>query len=127
MAGMHTVEQGEYLAYIAAQYGFTNWQTIWNHPQNADLKNLRQNPNVLFPGDQVYIPDLELQTLSKPTDNTHTFKLKLNTLKLRLTLQDMYEKPIANAKCLLVVDGNSYNVTTDGSGNINQAIPNTAQ
>ena len=59
MAGMHTVKQGEYLSLIAAQYGFTNWQTIWNLPQNADLQKQRQNPNVLFPGDQVYVPNRE--------------------------------------------------------------------
>jgi peptidoglycan hydrolase-like protein with peptidoglycan-binding domain len=127
MAGMHTVKQGEYMAFIAAQYGFTNWQTIWNLPQNANLKSQRQNPNVLFPGDQVYVPDPAVKNVAKPTDNTHTFKLKNSTLKLLLTLQDMYEKPIANAKCVLSLDGNTVNVTTDGNGGINQDIPPKTQ
>jgi peptidoglycan hydrolase-like protein with peptidoglycan-binding domain len=127
MAGMHTVKQGEYMAFIAAEYGFTNWQTIWNLPQNAALKNQRQNPNVLFPGDQVYVPDPTVKNVAKPTDNTHSFKLKNTTLKLRLTLQDMYEKPIANAKCVLSLDGNTINVTTDGNGGITQDIPPTSQ
>ena len=108
MAGMHTVKQGKYLSLIAAQYGFTNWQTIWNLPQNADLQKQRQNPNVARSrGDQVYVPDPEIQTIAKPTDNTHSFKLKSTPLRLRLTLLDMYENPIANAKCVLALDGNS--------------------
>jgi hypothetical protein len=127
MAGMHTVKQGEYMAFIAAEYGFTNWQTIWNLAQNAALKSQRQNPNVLFPGDQLYIPYRQQQTFNKPTDNTHSFKLKTSTLKLRLTLRDKYEKPIANAKCVLAVDGTTINVTTDAQGGINQDIPSTAQ
>jgi len=127
MAGMHTVAQGEYIAYIAAQYGFVSWQDIWNHPLNATLKSQRQNPNVLFPGDQVYVPDPQVQNIAKPTDQTHNFKLKTSTLKLHLVLQDMYEKPIANAKCILSLGANTYNVTTDGSGAINQEIPPTVQ
>lgn len=127
MAGMHTIKQGEYLAYIAGQYGFVSWETIWNLPENADLKNKRQDPNVLFPGDQLYIPDPELQNFSKPTDQTHTFKLKTSTLKIKLVLEDMYEKPVANAQCLLSIDGKSFNVTTDGTGKIEQDIPATAQ
>ena len=124
---MHTVKQGEYMAFIAAEYGFTNWQTIWNVPQNAALKSQRQNPNVLFPGDQVYVPDPAVKNVAKPTDNTHTFKLKNSTLKLRLTLHDMYEEPIANAKCVLSLGGNTINVTTDGNGGIEQEIPPTTQ
>ena len=127
MASMHTVQQGEYLAFIAAQYGFNDWQTIWNDPNNADLKNQRQNPNVLYPGDQLYIPDLDTQSFSKPTDQTHTFKVKTTPLKLRLVLKDMYERPIANAKCVLSLDGNTLNVTTDANGTIDQEIPATSQ
>ena len=127
MAGMHTVAQGEYMSFIAAEYGFSDWQTIWNLPQNAALKSQRQNPNVLYPGDQVYIPDHDTKQVPKPTDKTHKFKLNTTTLNLQLTLQDMYEKPIANAKCVLSLGGNTINVTTDGNGTIKQTIPPSTQ
>ena len=54
MGETYTVKQGDYLAKIAAQFGFTNLKTIWDDPQNAKLKELRKNPNVLFPGDQLF-------------------------------------------------------------------------
>src|SRR4029077_2470751 len=60
---------------------------------------------------------------SRNTDKRHQFQAKKPALKLRLALEDAYEKPIANAPCILVLDGDSRNVTTDGSGKIEQDIP----
>src|SRR4051812_23195035 len=42
---------------IAHDFGFLNFETILNHPKNAELKKNRANPQVLFPGDEVFIPD----------------------------------------------------------------------
>ena len=55
----YTVVQGDYVSRIAAQQGFAGYSKIWNHPNNAELKNLRQNPEVLYPGDVLFIPDRE--------------------------------------------------------------------
>jgi hypothetical protein len=55
-ASRHTVKQGERMATIASQYKFLRWQTLWDFAGNADLKDLRQNPNILFPDDEVVIP-----------------------------------------------------------------------
>ena len=127
MAGYHTVSQGEHAPGIAWTYGFTNYRTIWDHQNNADLKRKRVNPNVLFPGDRLYIPDREPGQCSRSTDQKHQFVLKREPLKLRLTLADQFEKPIANTACVLVVDSTSYNLTSDGQGKIEQVIPYTAQ
>jgi hypothetical protein len=127
MAGYHTVSQGEHVASIALPLGFTDYRIIWDHPNNADLKSKRENPNVLFPGDLLYIPDRELGQYSRSTDQKHQFVLKRKPLKLRITLAAQYEKPIANTACVLVVDSNSYNLTSDWQGKIEQAIPYTAQ
>ena len=48
--------------------------------------------------------------------------MKAETLKLRLVLEDFYEKPIANAKCELHIENESKEVTTDGEGKIEQEI-----
>ena len=127
MAGNHTVSQGEHLAGIAFSYGFSDYLTIWNHPNNADLKNKRKNPNVLFPGDSLFIPERKEGEHSCPTDKRHQFVLKRTPLKLRLTLQDQYEKPVANAACLLTVDSTSHPVTTDADGKIELEIPPSAR
>ena len=35
--------------------------TLWNHPDNEDLRSKRDDPNVLYPGDKIFIPDIELR------------------------------------------------------------------
>jgi peptidoglycan hydrolase-like protein with peptidoglycan-binding domain len=42
-------------------------------------------------------------------------------------LEDLYEKPIANAKCKLTVDSQTFELTTDGEGKLEREIPKDAQ
>jgi hypothetical protein len=127
MAEYYTVRQGEHLVQIAKDNGFTDYTVVWDHPNNADLKSKRQNPNVLLPGDQVFIPDMEQKQESRPTDKKHSFTVDKKTLKLCLVLEDVYEKPIAGAQCALLVDGQIYQLTTDGNGKLQQEIPLNAK
>jgi Putative peptidoglycan binding domain len=127
MATEHAIVQGEHLARIAKQYGFSDYRTIWDHPQNAALKQKRQNPNVLYPGDRLHIPDREVREESRATDQKHRFKVKGGRLMLRLVLEDLYEKPIANARCELVVEGDRRDLTTDAKGKIEIVIPQAAE
>jgi hypothetical protein len=127
MATEHPVAQGEHLARIAKQYGFSDYRTIWDHPKNAKLKQERQNPNVLHPGDRLHIPDREVREESRATDQKHRFKVKGSRLMLRLVLEDIYERPIANAPCELFIEGDKQDVTTDGKGKIEVSIPPTAE
>lgn len=119
---IHTVKQGEYLSKISRQYGFADWKTIWDDAQNVDLKKKRQNPNVLYPGDKLVIPDREQKEVPASTEERHKFQVKRNKLKLCLVLEDIYEKPIANTKCELILDGKPFNLTTDGKGKIEKEI-----
>jgi len=127
MAGYYTIKQGDHLSGIADQHGFADYKKIWDHPQNADLKKKRKNPNVLFPGDQLYIPDKETKDYSKPTDQRHKFQVKTTPLKLRIKLDAFYSKPIANTPCDLSIGIDSVKVTSDGNGIVEQVIPKTAE
>src|SRR5689334_22802404 len=127
MAEYHTVAQGEHLSGIAWTYGFSDYRTIWNHPNNAGLKTKRQNPNVLFPGDELFIPDRDCGEAARSTDQRHEFVLARPVLKLRLALEDQYEKPIAGASCLLVVDSDFKQLATDGQGKLETEIPPSAK
>jgi hypothetical protein len=122
MASNYTVKQGDDMSSIATDFGFTDYLTVWNDPNNAALKAKRVNPNVLFPGDQVFIPDLTPSEFDRPTDAQHKFILQENPLKVRLVLKDLYEKPIVNAKCVLSLDSGSFQLTTDGTGKLEQTI-----
>ena len=123
----HVVLQGEHLSKIAADHGFADYLTIWSHPQNLALKTQRQNPNVLLEGDTVFIPAREVREESRPTDTIHRFEVKRRRLVLRLTLEDAFSKPIANAKCELTVNGTLVKLMTDAKGKLEHEIPAEAE
>src|SRR5207249_2378508 len=87
MATYHKVEQGEYIAKIASQYGFTKWQPIWDHPKNAQLKKQRQNPDVLYPDDLLFIPDKADKQESRGTTQVHQFQIPSQTVMVRVVLE----------------------------------------
>jgi Putative peptidoglycan binding domain/LysM domain len=122
MTGYYTIKQGDYLPSIAKQFGFSDYRTIWDDPRNAELKEQRENPNVLFPGDFLYIPDRSLRVETRHTDARHKFVLHRPAVRLRLVLEDFLERPIANAQCDLVLEGEVFHITTDGGGKIEQPI-----
>lgn len=53
----YKVRQGDTLAKIAAQHDFTDWQALYFHPANDELRRLRPNPSFVAPGDVVQIPE----------------------------------------------------------------------
>lgn len=126
MATNHIVEQGEHLSGIAEKYGFADYRTIWEHPENAQLKKERQNPNVLYPGDKLFIPEKELKEYSRQTENRHPFRLLAQPLMLRIRLERDYDQPLANTKCELSVELDLFKLTSDGNGEIKQKIAKDA-
>jgi LysM repeat protein len=120
---IHTVEQGEYLASIAKDYGFSDWRTIYDHPQNADLKKKRPNPDILLPGDQIFIPDKQPKQESCPTENKHSFKVNVPKAWLKIVLKDSEGKPIGNQPYTLEAAWLKLRGSTDGTGLVQQKIP----
>lgn len=121
----YIVKQGDCLSSIAAQFGIF-WKKIWNHPQNTKLKQLRQDPNVLYPGDVVFIPEKEEKEESGGTEQKHTFKAKGSTakIKVRLTIAD---QPRANEPYKLEIAGQSKEGVTDGDGFLEEIISANAK
>ena len=118
----HVVQQGEYLASIAKHYGLAS-SSIWNHPENASLKQQRKNPNILFPGDTLIIPEAAEEVFS--TGEFHRFRLANTTLKLRLKLRDVDRQPLKQTPCELSVEGMASHLTSDDNGLIEQDISAT--
>ncbi|MBL8237603.1 MAG: peptidoglycan-binding protein [Bryobacterales bacterium] len=118
----YEVKQGDHLTKIAANFGFVDYEFIWNHPNNAALKQLRKDPHVLFPGDSLYIPDPSKREEICATGRLHKFVLGRRQLMLRLVLEDHYEGPLARAQCEIVFSGRANPATTDPAGKIEQLI-----
>jgi hypothetical protein len=111
----HTVLQGEHLARIALRYGFLDWQSVYEHPKNAELRSRRPNPNVLLPGDKVYIPDIRSKGAACSTGRTHIFRLAGEHC-VRIVVKDASGKPYANAKYQMTIGDEVRGGTTDDKG-----------
>jgi hypothetical protein len=122
----HIVAQGDCIMSIAANSGYL-WETIWNHADNAQLKELRKSPNILLPGDVVVIPDKTPRVDARPTDATHKFVLKTELAQVRLRLLDHKRKPRPNIRYAADVDGAAFNGSTDADGYITLKVKSNAQ
>src|ERR1022692_1174838 len=120
MSQQYSVQQGDSLSSIAFGFGM-NWQTLWNHPDNAALKSRRKDPNVIYPGDVVCIPEKSPRIESCSTDAKHKFVRKATPDKLKIRLLKDFE-PRANTAYTLVVDGVTKGGSTDGAGQIEEWI-----
>ena len=121
----YEVQQGDCMSSIARQFGFFP-DTLWNRSENAQLKLKRKDPNVLFPGDIVFVPDKTLRQESAATDQGHTYKVKGVPAKLKLRFL-RNDKPRANERYVLEIDGKSTDGTTDGDGGLEASIPPDAK
>jgi len=118
----HEIAQGECLSSIAKQYGF-DWQFIWNHALNADLRKLRKTPNVLKPGDVLHIPAKEIKHEDRAADALHNFQITGVPTKLILRLM-RGGKPLANENYTLrISSGAAITDKTDSTGKIEKVIP----
>jgi hypothetical protein len=109
---------------IAKAHGLF-WKTVWNHPNNAELKEKRKTPEVLMVGDELFVPELEAKKVSKPAEAKHTFKLKGEQAKFKIQLKELGE-PRANEEYVLVLNDILKSGKTDADGIIECDIPNDA-
>lgn len=124
--GYHVVRQGEWVSKISAQYGIvSDWRRVWNHPKNSSLRQKRREPNVIYPGDLLFIPELELKDEICSTDNRHRFKLKTGKKKLKFVLRDWEDEPRAGTICALEINGRLWEkeIETDEQGGLEFEIP----
>jgi Putative peptidoglycan binding domain len=120
----HVCQPGDSIPSLAHDHGHF-WETLWNHGNNAALKAKRKNPNILAPGDEVFIPAIRVKDFPGGTDSRHSFKRKGVPAKLKMQLMLLGE-PRANERYTLILDDQIINGTTDGDGNLEHYIkPNS--
>ena len=120
------VIQGDSIASLAYQFGFAP-DTIWNYGSNSALKTLRKDPNLLYPGDVVVIPDKDVTAVSKGSDAKHSFQRRgvPSKLEVRFMKNDKPRKSIPYQ--LQIDDSPASNGSTDGGGWIRQPVKPNAK
>jgi hypothetical protein len=113
--GARTVRAGECLASIAVEQGFF-WETLWNHPDNAELRERRGDPYILRTGDRVTVPERVPRLESALTDRRHVFRRRGVPEKLRVQLLDEERKPRAALGYEVHIRGQVQSGESDGEG-----------
>ena len=121
MSKIHRVKAGDHIPKIVAANQFREVATVWDHPNNAKLKEKRQ-PCILNPGDEVFVPDKNRKTVEARTGVTHKFVVKQFELRLRVVLKNASRRPIAGAACKLECKGAPTSTVTDGTGKFDEPI-----
>jgi N-acetylmuramoyl-L-alanine amidase len=124
MAKDYIVQQGESVATIALAHGFLP-DTLWDLTENAELKKLRQDMNVLLPGDVLKIPELRVREENRGTDSKHRFLRKGVPARFRVRILDEGQ-PVANIAYQMWVDNAQKTGQTDADGWVEQLIPPNA-
>jgi hypothetical protein len=119
----YVIGRGDCFSSIAESCGFT-MERLWNLPENAALKRKRKDPNILYPGDVIFVPEKEIREEACVTDKRHIFRRK-GRVELRLRLLSTGE-PIANEHYWLEIGGQALEGITDSEGRIYQIIPHDA-
>jgi hypothetical protein len=110
---------------IAALHGFANFVTIFDHPENTKLRELRNSPVTLHPGDQVFIPDKEAKIEAAKTERLTSFTLTDQETFLRLRLQTFSGKAFVNTFCAVGLERKDATTpeTTNEKGIVEHPIP----
>jgi N-acetylmuramoyl-L-alanine amidase len=119
----HTVQQGECLVSIAKMYGFEDAGEIYQYAKNADLRRLRPNPNLLYPGDTVVIPAHDLKSFTVPTGKHHKLVVNVPKRKVRVRVLDANREPMKNMPFKLDTGARVYEGQSDGDGVVEKMVP----
>lgn len=120
---LYTVLQGDCLSSIAKKHGFADWRVIYDHPNNSEFKKKRPDPNLIYPGDVLFIPDKEPKELPASTGKSTAFKVKVSVTRLRLKVLDAEDDGRIGLAYKLRVGGAEFEGETGDGGLIEHDIP----
>ena len=108
---MHTVARGESTTQLAFEAGLFP-ETVWLHAKNSSLRDKRKNPNLLEPGDEIFVPEKRVVHESAGSETKHRFRRKGIPEELRVQLLDPLGEPRNGIEYVLTID----NSTVEGQG-----------
>lgn len=123
--GWHTVYH-EDIQTIAFVNGIRDWHAIWDHPENARLRETRHNPLLLAHGDSVFVPDDRGSIVFARTGSLARFQMEREPSDLRsvsLIIRDSRGNPLVEKRFQLSYGDVLTEGTTSERGEINCSIP----
>jgi hypothetical protein len=123
----YTVKQGDCVSSIAKKFHIGDWSVIFDHPSNKALRDKRKSPNVLYPGDVLFIPEVEPKEHPVASGAPHRFTVRTPKKSLSIIVEDADDHVLADMAYKLVVAGETIEGKTDGKGKLETSVPVDAQ
>lgn len=125
-SGDWVIKSGDGMSFIAEETGFF-WKTLWELPANKALRDARDDPDVLLPGDRVTVPDLRQKDETRSVDLIHTFRRKGVPSIVRVFVLDDDSDAMANLPYILKVGRRRYEGVTGNDGLIEHWVTPSAR
>jgi hypothetical protein len=122
----YIVRQGDYLTKIAHRFGLEA-AAVWSHSANADLRARRADPEQLYPGDVLQLPETSSSSLSVAAGGAVHARAHLPSVEIKLALRGRDGAPSANIGFELrgvsadLETGRSYVVRVGNMDPVNEA------
>ena len=117
----YTIKKGDWLSKIARRHGLSSWKVIYDHKENEEFRKKRPDPNLIYPGDVIFIPDPEFLELEPKRVNSDGYKIKADPPQyeeIDMIMRDKDDKAIADEPYTITIGGFKIEDKTDGDGRI---------
>ena len=114
----YVIRQGDYLKKLAFTKGF-DADEVWNAADNADIKAARPNPDLLCPGDILYVPEPKPEPLPLNVGGESTYTGDIPTVARPIPVSPpvtiatlSFRSTILRDRSALTLDTKSNNLTS---------------
>jgi hypothetical protein len=119
----YVIRQGDYLTKLAHQRGF-DADTVWNDPKNQSIRERRTEPNLLHPGDVLWIPESEQhRRLSIKAGSTNRYAAVVPKVPVELRLEIGREPIVDEPYEILGLGPDPVRGKTDEHGTLAARVP----
>lgn len=115
--------QHDCVSKLAYAYGLRYPKLVVDAPENGALWTHRANPDVLYPGDEVFVPKFERSERPAALDTRNSFRLSVGRPRLRVAIQTAQGEAIDGCHFQLDIEGRSPLFgKSDGAGLIEKPL-----
>lgn len=118
---VHVVEPGDRLSRIASLHGYASTDVVWDAPENAALRARRPNPEILMPGDRVFLPPRRGDAHAAPERKETRLARAGIRSELRLRLEYQGRPIVPRGRVYVVIDTDPYSPEAPYEGDVTLA------
>lgn len=122
----YVIGPGDYLQKIAHRFGF-DAETVWNDPKNEAFRRRHDDPNMLTPGEILYLPERAASGLPLHQGIGNRYVARVPNVKVDVVFQGVDGRPLAHEPYEIKGLGGSSDArgSSDDEGRVTLSVPVT--